>query len=94
MTVEQAFLEVEGAAHDYATSASRVEASGDPMGDVAPFEKFQATVRAYGAARALAAHVEACGDAHHHDVDKPPVAACGEGSWYCPKAKAIQGLGK
>lgn len=43
-------------------------------------------------ALALAAHVEACGDALHHDVDKPAVRRCGDG-WYCSQAEAIRSMG-
>ena len=55
----------------------------------------------YGAARALAAHVDVCErkTGERRDTDSTihtnrALLCCGEDGWYCPKVKAIKELGK
>ncbi len=66
--------------------------------DNPPYTEIMRLADAYAAARALAAHVDACiwhmtpKDDHNINMEYV-VTRCGDG-WYCEKAKAIQELGR
>ena len=83
MNTEEAYRALIEAIAAYVMAVAHDAASGTTKDSVGAKEDMIAAIRAYGAARALAAHVDAC--------EHPPIRpTCGQEDAYCDVARKIR----
>ena len=95
MNTEEAYRALIEAIAAYVMAVAHDAASGTTKDSVGAKEDMIAAIRAYGAARELKGHVDACESTEgDRMVDgKYHIVHCGAG-WYCGDAREIEELGK